>query len=97
MADDQNGKDGGRGRFERGAAYDEVGPGLGRLHDAWDVETGRPALQLLPTDRVDWQPEGPWRVTLLCEPHPAQERVSKNSRDTARRNTRREGERRKGR
>ncbi|WP_084736467.1 hypothetical protein [Cystobacter ferrugineus] len=71
MASDQNGKDGGRGRFERGAAYEEVGPGLGRLHDAWDVETGRPALQLLPTDRVDWQPEGPWRVSLFCKPHPA--------------------------
>jgi hypothetical protein len=47
-----------------------VGPDLGRLHDAWDVETGKPVLQLLPTDRVEWQPEGPWRVSLLCEPQP---------------------------
>ncbi|EPX56079.1 hypothetical protein D187_007421 [Cystobacter fuscus DSM 2262] len=71
MANDKSGKRSGWGPFERGAAYEEVGPGLGRLHDAWDVETGSPALQLLPTARVEWQPEGSWRVSLLCEPHPA--------------------------
>ncbi|OJH35797.1 hypothetical protein [Cystobacter ferrugineus] len=70
MANETSGKGGGRGPFERGGAYDEVGPELGRLHEAWDVETGKAVLQLLPTERVDWRPEGPWRVSLLCEPEP---------------------------
>ncbi|EPX61543.1 hypothetical protein D187_010162 [Cystobacter fuscus DSM 2262] len=70
MANEKRGKGSGWGPFERGGAYDEVGPSLGRLHDAWDVETGTPVLQLLPTDRVEWQPEGPWRVSLLCQPQP---------------------------
>ncbi|WNG26872.1 hypothetical protein F0U62_24755 [Cystobacter fuscus] len=70
MADETSGKGGGRGPFERGGAYDEVGPELGRLHEAWDVETGKAVLQLLPTERVEWRPEGPWRVSLLCEPEP---------------------------
>jgi hypothetical protein len=60
----------GRGPFERGGVYDEVGPDLGRLHDAWDVRTGQAVLQLLPTERVEWRPEAPWRVSLLCEPEP---------------------------
>jgi len=70
VANEKSGKGGGWGPFERGGAYDEVGPGLGSLHDAWDVATGQAALQLLPTDRVEWQPKGPWRISLLCEPHP---------------------------
>jgi hypothetical protein len=70
VANETSGKGGGRGPFERGGAYDEVGPDLGCLHDAWDVETGKAVLQLLPTERVDWRPEGPWKVSLLCEPEP---------------------------
>ncbi|WNG17308.1 hypothetical protein [Cystobacter fuscus] len=70
MANETSGKGGGRGPFERGGAYDEVGPELGSLHEAWDVETGKAVLQLLPTERVEWRPEGPWRVSLLCEPEP---------------------------
>ncbi|WNG26859.1 hypothetical protein F0U62_24685 [Cystobacter fuscus] len=70
MANETSGKGGGRGPFERGGVYDEVGPELGRLHEAWDVETGEAVLQLLPTERVDWRPEGAWRVSLLCEPEP---------------------------
>ncbi|WNG14996.1 hypothetical protein [Cystobacter fuscus] len=70
MADDKSGMGSGWGPFERGGAYDEVGTDLGSLHDAWDVETGKPVLQLLPTDGVEWRPEGPWRVSLLCQPQP---------------------------
>ncbi|MFY0573681.1 hypothetical protein ACN28S_04285 [Cystobacter fuscus] len=70
MANEKRGKGSGWGPFERGGAYDEVELGLGRLHDAWDVETGQPVLQLLPTDLVEWQPEGSWRVSLLCQPQP---------------------------
>jgi hypothetical protein len=70
VANETSGKGGGRGPFERGGAYDEVGPELGSLHEAWDVETGKAVLQLLPTERVEWRPEGPWRVSLLCEPEP---------------------------
>ncbi|WNG25691.1 hypothetical protein F0U62_17950 [Cystobacter fuscus] len=70
MTNEKRGKGSGWGPFERGGAYGEVGTDLGSLHDAWDVETGKPVLQLLPTDRVEWQPEGPWRVSVLCEPQP---------------------------
>jgi hypothetical protein len=59
------------GPFERGGAYAEVDASrLGSLHEAWDVMSGQPVLQLLPTDRVEWSPEAPWRVTLLCAPEP---------------------------
>lgn len=71
MANDQHEEGSGHKPFEKGDAYDEVGPGLGRLHEAWDMETRRPALQLRPTAHVEWQPEGPWKVTLFCESHPA--------------------------
>ncbi|MET0403962.1 MAG: hypothetical protein ABW123_16240 [Cystobacter sp.] len=59
-----------KGSIQRGDAYEEVGPELGQLHDAWDVRTGQAVLQLLPTERVDWRPEAPWRVILECEPEP---------------------------
>ncbi|WNG24477.1 hypothetical protein F0U62_10955 [Cystobacter fuscus] len=71
MANEKRGGGSGWGPFERGGSYNEVDPSLGSLHDAWDVETGRAVLQLLPTDRVEWQPEGSWRISLFCKPHPA--------------------------
>ncbi|WP_257463592.1 hypothetical protein [Archangium lipolyticum] len=72
MANEKKGRDGGTGPFQLGRSYDEVGPELGSLHEARHEGTGRAALTLLPTERVEWRPEGPWRVRLSCEPeHPS--------------------------
>ena len=68
MANEKTGKDGGTGPFQLGRSYDEVGPELGSLHEARHEGTGRAALKLVPGECVDWQPEGPWRVRLSCEP-----------------------------
>ncbi|OJH34681.1 hypothetical protein [Cystobacter ferrugineus] len=66
MADE---KDEGQGPFYLGRRYEEVEPGLGRLHEAWHVGTGRPALLLFPSDRVEWKPDGPWDVHFSCQPN----------------------------
>jgi hypothetical protein len=55
-------------RFELGENFGLVGPGLGCLHEAWRVGSGRPALVLIPGADVEWQPEGPWRVCLSYAP-----------------------------
>jgi hypothetical protein len=68
VANEKTGKDVGTGSFQLGRRYEEVGLDLGSLHEARHVGTGRAALTLLPGDRVEWQPEGPWRVRLSCEP-----------------------------
>ncbi len=68
MAHEKTGKDAGTGPFQLGRSYEEVGPDLGRLHEARHVGTGRAALTLLPGERAEWRPEGPWRVRLSCEP-----------------------------
>lgn len=65
MADE---KDEGQGPFHLGNRYEEVEPGLGRLHEAWHVGTGRPALLLFPSDRVEWKPDGSWDVHFSCQP-----------------------------
>ncbi|WNG29408.1 hypothetical protein F0U62_39520 [Cystobacter fuscus] len=66
MADEKD--DEGQGPFHLGTRYEEVEPGLGRLHEAWHVGTGRPALLLFPSDRVEWKPDGPWDVHFSCQP-----------------------------
>src|SRR6218665_3555276 len=66
VANEKNWKDGGLEAFERGRQYEEVGPDLGSLHAAWHVRTGQPALVLQPGTRMDWQPEGVWRMRLVC-------------------------------
>lgn len=70
MADETAGKDGGPGPFQLGRQCEEVGPELGSLHESRHVESGRPALTLLPGDRVEWQPEGEWHMRLSCRPEP---------------------------
>ena len=70
MADEKSGKGSGMGPFELGQRYDEVGPDLGRLHEAWHVETGRPALRLFLSDRVQWQSSGRWAALVVFEPSP---------------------------
>ncbi|WP_084735769.1 hypothetical protein [Cystobacter ferrugineus] len=70
MVDEKHEQGDGPGPFELGRSYDEVGPGLGRLHEAWHVKTGRPALRLFPTDHVEWQPSARWEVLIFCEPSP---------------------------
>ncbi|WNG44362.1 hypothetical protein F0U60_09755 [Archangium minus] len=70
MANEKTGKDGGGGPFQLGRKYEEVGPELGSLHEARHVGTGSPALTLLPSERVEWQPEGEWRMRLSCQPAP---------------------------
>jgi hypothetical protein len=68
VANEKTGKDAGTEPFQLGRSYEEVGPELGCLHEARHVGTGRAALTLLPGERVDWKPQGPWRVRLSCEP-----------------------------
>jgi|SRR6218665_540981 len=70
VADEKRGKGDETGPFELGRRYDEVGPDLGRLHDAWHVKTGRPALRLYPSDLVEWRPSGRWEALFVCEPSP---------------------------
>ncbi|WNG24029.1 hypothetical protein F0U62_08340 [Cystobacter fuscus] len=70
MADEKREKGDGVGPFEIGRSYDEVEPGLGRLHEAWDAKTGRPALRLFPTERVEWKPSDLWEALVICEPSP---------------------------
>lgn len=68
VANEKTGKDGGSGPFQLGRRCEEVGPDLGSLYEARNESTGGAALTLLPGERVEWQPEGPWRVRLSCEP-----------------------------
>lgn len=68
MTNEKTGKDGRTGQFQLGHAFEEVGPGLGSLHEARRADTGSPALTLLPGDRVEWQPAGEWRMQLSCQP-----------------------------
>ncbi|ATB34615.1 hypothetical protein CYFUS_000022 [Cystobacter fuscus] len=65
MANEKSGEDRRLGPFQLGWRYDEVGPDLGRLYEARHVATGRPALTLLPGERVEWTPEGDWAVSLF--------------------------------
>jgi hypothetical protein len=67
MADEKSGKVGGSGPFQLGRCL-EVEPRMGRLHEAWNVITGTPALTLIPRDDVEWQPGGPCRMSLTYEP-----------------------------
>ena len=63
----RGGQDEGVGPFELGRSYDEVGPDLGRLHEAWHARTGRPALRLYLTEQMDWRPSGRWAVRIACQ------------------------------
>ncbi|EPX64095.1 hypothetical protein D187_005228 [Cystobacter fuscus DSM 2262] len=65
MANEKSGEDRRLGPFRLGRRYDEVGPDLGRLYEARHAATGRPALTLLPGERVEWTPEGDWAVSLF--------------------------------
>jgi hypothetical protein len=56
------------GAFYLGASHDELGPGLGRLYEAWQEGTGAPVLLLQPGANVNWQPEGPIRIQLAFDP-----------------------------
>ncbi|WP_434384784.1 hypothetical protein [Melittangium boletus] len=67
MADEKKGRRGGPECFELGASYDEVGPDLGRLYDAWQVDTGQPALEFQPSDRVLWKPSADYDVRITCQ------------------------------
>ncbi|MFY0581152.1 hypothetical protein ACN28S_49115 [Cystobacter fuscus] len=67
MADEKRGKGSGSGPFELGRCY-EVDARLGRLHEARNVATGTPALTLVPSDDVEWQPGGPCRMSLVYDP-----------------------------
>jgi hypothetical protein len=67
VANEKSGEDRKLGPFRLGRRYDEVGPDLGRLYEARHAATGRPALTLLPGERVEWTPEGDWAVSLFYE------------------------------
>ncbi|OJH36618.1 hypothetical protein [Cystobacter ferrugineus] len=65
MANEKSGEERRLGPFQLSRCYDEVGPDLGRLYEARHAATGRPALTLLPGERVEWTPEGDWAVSLF--------------------------------
>ena len=67
-ADEMIGTDSRWGPFELGKRYVEVEPGLGGLHEAWHVRTGKAALVLLPGEGVEWQFQGRWQVRLSVQP-----------------------------
>ncbi|MET0406248.1 MAG: hypothetical protein ABW123_27770, partial [Cystobacter sp.] len=68
MAEEADEGTGTREGFHLGENFGVVGPGLGCLHAAWRVGGGGPALVLVPGADVEWQPEGPWRVSLSYAP-----------------------------
>jgi hypothetical protein len=51
--------------FELGTLYEEVGPDLGRLYEARHVATGKPALTLLPGERMEWASEHDWEIGVV--------------------------------
>ncbi|MFY0575774.1 hypothetical protein ACN28S_16700 [Cystobacter fuscus] len=67
MANEKNGTADGTASFQWGKRY-EVDPRLGRIHEAWNVVTGTPALTLVPRGDVARQPAGPCRMSLIYEP-----------------------------
>lgn len=67
MADKKRGQGRGTGSFEPGRRV-EVDARLGQLYETRDVATGAPGLTLVPKTDVDWQPEGPCRMSLTYEP-----------------------------
>jgi hypothetical protein len=68
MADEKHWTHDRLGSFYLGARHDDLGPGLGRLYEAWQEGTGAPVLLLQPGANVNWQPEGPLRVQLVFDP-----------------------------
>ncbi len=70
MADEVVGKGSKWGPFELGRRYSEVEPGLGVLHEAWHVRTGKSALVLHPGEGVEWQFAGRWQLLLSSQPDP---------------------------
>lgn len=69
MADENDGQKKRLGPFELGASH-PVGSGLGRIHEARHVVTGKPALVLLPDSKVEWPFDEPCRMTLSGLAHP---------------------------
>ncbi|MET0406321.1 MAG: hypothetical protein ABW123_28135 [Cystobacter sp.] len=67
MADEKRERDGGTGAFEPGRRHD-LDARLGGLHESRNVATGTPALTLVPKADMEWQPEGPCRMSLIYEP-----------------------------
>jgi hypothetical protein len=70
VADEKCFKGGWMGPFHLVRKCEEVGPDLGFLYEARHVGTGRAALMLRLGERVEWQPEGPWRMQLSCQSRP---------------------------
>jgi len=66
VADEKTRARGAPERFDLGASYDEVGPELGHLYDAWQVDTGQAALEFHPSDRVQWAPSGDYELRVTC-------------------------------
>jgi hypothetical protein len=62
-------------RFESGASYDEVEPGLGTLRDAWQVETGQGALEFEPGEGVEWEPSRDYDLRMSCQRGPVRLRL----------------------
>jgi hypothetical protein len=46
----------------------ELGPGLGCVYEAWNVDTGAVSLVLVPDEQVDWRPSGAWKVKVSYDP-----------------------------
>lgn len=71
MSDEKTPMGPGAAPFHLGRHCTEVGAELGRLHEARHADTGAAALVLMAEDRIDWELEEPWKVSLSCQREPA--------------------------
>lgn len=69
MVDEKNWTGSRLGPFLLGTRHPSIGPGMGTLYQAWHVETGAPALVLMPGSSVQWKPAGAWRLQIAFDPH----------------------------
>lgn len=68
MADEKRGTIARLGPILLGPWHDELGPGLGRLYEAWQEDSGEPVLLLRPDTAVDWSPAGPLKLQVFFNP-----------------------------
>ncbi|MBM7119096.1 hypothetical protein [Archangium primigenium] len=67
MEDETKGQGDRVGEYLLGRECEEVGPELGRLHEARNERNGNSALVLRPETRVDWDLEEGWQVRISSE------------------------------
>lgn len=63
-------KDGRLGPFQLGKRYKHASAELGYIHEARNVQTGAPALVMMPGPRPTWGPKKSWRVRASFQSAP---------------------------